>query len=276
LAHIAALLGRGNWRIRRQFGQMSPAQRAQAVEQWSRDMLKALGVALHSQGDVPTHGPVLMVCNHVTWLDILVLHACSHARFVAKSEVHHWPLIGPMAAAAGTLFIERASRRDAMRVVHQMVAALQAGDVLAVFPEGTTSDGLQLLPFHANLIQAAISANAPVLPAETAACAIPSRTCSMATRIDESFFLRKATSKASSISTTSLANTLVTRGWEKSAKACGKPTNTKWASACEARNLRQAGRVTGGPKSPPIQSTAMVIMQPTGEKEVSRDSSAWT
>ena len=164
LAHIAALLGRGNWRIRRQFGQMSPAQRAQAVEQWSRDMLKALGVALHSQGDVPTHGPVLVVCNHVTWLDILVLHACSHARFVAKSEVHHWPLIGPMAAAAGTLFIERASRRDAMRVVHQMVEVLQAGEVLAVFPEGTTSDGLQLLPFHANLIQAAISANAPVLP----------------------------------------------------------------------------------------------------------------
>ena len=165
MAHIAALIGRGNWRIRHQFDQMNPEQRALAVGQWSRDMLKALGVALHSHGDVPTHGPVLMVCNHVTWLDILVLHASAHARFVSKSEVHHWPLIGPMAAAAGTLFIERASRRDAMRVVHQMVAALQAGDVLAVFPEGTTSDGLQLLPFHANLIQAAISANAPVLPA---------------------------------------------------------------------------------------------------------------
>jgi len=144
---------------------MGPAQRVQAVEQWSRDMLQALGVTLHAQGEVPTRGPVLIVCNHVTWLDILVLHACAHARFVSKSEVHHWPLIGPMAAAAGTLFIERASRRDAMRVVHQMVAALQAGDVLAVFPEGTTSDGLQLLPFHANLIQAALSAGAPVLPA---------------------------------------------------------------------------------------------------------------
>jgi 1-acyl-sn-glycerol-3-phosphate acyltransferase len=83
---------------------------------------------------------------------------------VSKSEVHHWPLIGTMAAAAGTLFIERASRRDAMRVVHQMAAALRAGDVLAVFPEGTTSDGLGLLPFHANLIQAAISADAPVVP----------------------------------------------------------------------------------------------------------------
>ena len=165
LAHIAVLIGRGNWRIRHHFDHWSPAQRAQAVEQWSRDMLQALGVELQSIGAVPTQGPLLIVCNHVTWLDILVLHACAHARFVAKSEVHHWPLIGPMAAAAGTLFIERASRRDAMRVVHQMVEVLQAGEVLAVFPEGTTSDGLQLLPFHANLIQAAISANAPVLPA---------------------------------------------------------------------------------------------------------------
>ena len=165
LAHIAVLIGRGNWRIRHHFDHWSPAQRAQAVEQWSRDMLRALGVELQSFGAVPTQGPLLIVCNHVTWLDILVLHACTNARFVAKSEVHHWPLIGPMAAAAGTLFIERASRRDAMRVVHQMVAALQAGDVLAVFPEGTTSDGLLLLPFHANLIQAALSAGAPVLPA---------------------------------------------------------------------------------------------------------------
>ena len=136
LAHIALLIGRGNWRIRHQFDQWSPEQRAQAVEQWSRDMLRALGVELQSFGAVPTQGPVLIVCNHVTWLDILVLHACAHARFVAKSEVHHWPLIGPMAAAAGTLFIERASRRDAMRVVHQMVAALQAGDVLAVLSAG--------------------------------------------------------------------------------------------------------------------------------------------
>ena len=69
-----------------------------------------------------------------------------------------------MAAAGGTLFIERASRRDAMRVVHQMATALKSGDMLAIFPEGTTGDGSVLLPFHANLIQAAISAHAPVMP----------------------------------------------------------------------------------------------------------------
>ena len=75
-----------------------------------------------------------------------------------------WPLIGALATGVGTLFIQRESRRDAMRVVHHMADSLRAGDVLAVFPEGTTSDGVDLLPFHANLLQAAITAGAPVQP----------------------------------------------------------------------------------------------------------------
>jgi 1-acyl-sn-glycerol-3-phosphate acyltransferase len=73
-------------------------------------------------------------------------------------------MLGLLIAGAGTLFIERESRRDAMRVVHHMAEHLQTGDILAVFPEGTTSDGTALLPFHANLFQAAIAVHAPVLP----------------------------------------------------------------------------------------------------------------
>jgi len=107
---------------------------------------------------------MLLVANHISWLDILVLHAARHCRFVSKAGVRHWPLIGTLASGAGTLYIERESRRDAMRVVHHMAESLRAGEVLAVFPEGTTSDGRHLLPFHANLIQAAISADAPVQP----------------------------------------------------------------------------------------------------------------
>jgi len=104
------------------------------------------------------------VANHISWLDILVMHAARHCRFVSKSELKRWPLIGTLATGAGTLYIERESRRDAMRVVHQMAASLKAGEILAVFPEGTTSDGISLLPFHANLIQAAIATPAPVQP----------------------------------------------------------------------------------------------------------------
>jgi 1-acyl-sn-glycerol-3-phosphate acyltransferase len=112
----------------------------------------------------PVNGPVLLVANHISWLDIVVLHAARHCRFVSKAMCKRWPLIGTLATGAGTLYIERESRRDAMRVVHHMADALQAGDILAVFPEGTTSDGISLLPFHANLIQAAVSAGAPVQP----------------------------------------------------------------------------------------------------------------
>jgi 1-acyl-sn-glycerol-3-phosphate acyltransferase len=119
---------------------------------------------LQLRGAPPAHGPMLLVANHISWLDILVLHAARHCRFVSKADVEHWPLIGTLATGAGTLYIERESRRHVMRVVHHMAEALRAGEVLAVFPEGTTGDGGALLPFHGNLVQAAISADAPVQP----------------------------------------------------------------------------------------------------------------
>lgn len=146
------------------FPRLSEEQREMRVQVWARGMLKVLGIELRLQGQPPLCGPVLLVANHISWLDILVMHASGYCRFVAKSDVHRWPLIGTLAAGAGTLFVERASPRDAMRVVHHMAAQLRAGERVAVFPEGTTGDGRALLPFHANLLQAAISAGAPALP----------------------------------------------------------------------------------------------------------------
>ena len=107
---------------------------------------------------------MLLAANHISWVDIVVMHAARHCRFVSKDEVGRWPLVSTLANAADTLYITRESRRDAMRVVHQMAQCLREGDVLAIFPEGTTGDGSSLLPFHANLVQAAISADAPVVP----------------------------------------------------------------------------------------------------------------
>jgi 1-acyl-sn-glycerol-3-phosphate acyltransferase len=146
------------------FPRLSQPQRNERVQAWARRMLTLLGITLELHGQPPRHGPVLLVANHISWLDILVMHAARHCRFVSKADVRHWPLVGALATGGGTLYIERESRRDAMRVVHHMADALRAGDILAVFPEGTTSDGLQLLPFHANLLQAAITADAPVQP----------------------------------------------------------------------------------------------------------------
>lgn len=163
LAWLLAHLLQGVWTVRRHFGRWSATQREQAVQDWARGALRVLGITLQVQGTAAA-GPLLLVANHISWADILVLHACRYCRFVSKSEVRHWPVIGPLASAAGTLYIERESRRDALRVVHHMAESLRAGEVVAVFPEGTTSDGRSQLPFHANLLQAALSVQAPVQP----------------------------------------------------------------------------------------------------------------
>jgi 1-acyl-sn-glycerol-3-phosphate acyltransferase len=110
-------------------------------------------------------GAKLLLANHVSWLDIAAVHAVlPEARFVSKADVKHWPVVGALTAGVGTLFIERASKRDALRVVHQTAEALRAGDTVAVFPEGTTGAGPELLPFHGNLLQAAIATEIPVQP----------------------------------------------------------------------------------------------------------------
>jgi 1-acyl-sn-glycerol-3-phosphate acyltransferase len=154
----------GLWTIYLRFPQLPPSHKEAHVQAWAQRLLVLWGIRLVIRGTPPHSGPVLLVANHISWLDIVVMHAARHCRFVSKSDVRHWPLIGTLATGAGTLYIERASRRDAMRVVHHMAGSLRSGEVVAVFPEGTTSDGVTLLPFHANLLQAAISASAPVQP----------------------------------------------------------------------------------------------------------------
>lgn len=148
------------WRLPR----TDEAGRHRAVQWWSARLLQLLGARLQVDGRF-SEGPVLIVANHVSWLDIMAVHSvCPRARFVSKADVQAWPLIGRLVGAGGTLYIEREKRRDAMRVVHHMAEALRAADAVAVFPEGTTSDGHGLLPFHANLLQAAIAVGAPVQP----------------------------------------------------------------------------------------------------------------
>ncbi len=146
------------------FPKLTPSQREQKVTAWAKGVLRALKVELVVTGQPGFKGPLMLVANHTSWLDIAVLHAGLFSRFVAKHELRPWPVIGFMAAQSGTLFLERRSRRDAMRLVHQIAKCLQDGEVVAVFPEGTTSDGTSVLPFHGNLLQAAISVNAPVQP----------------------------------------------------------------------------------------------------------------
>lgn len=146
------------------FPSLDPARRHARIAWWSAKMLRCLGLRLEVQGSFKA-GAKLIVANHISWLDIMAIHAvCPQARFVSKADVQHWPLVSRLVASANTLYLARESRRDALRVVHQMADALRAGDTVAVFPEGTTGDGAALLPFHANLLQAAIATGTPVQP----------------------------------------------------------------------------------------------------------------
>ena len=141
---------------------LSKQQRDERLQKWARTMLKRLGVELKIVGAPAQAGPMLLVSNHVSWVDIVALYVACPCRFVSKADVERWPLVGALATGGGTLFMRRESRRDAMRTVQRMAQALKNGDILAVFPEGTTSDGSSVLPFHSSLIQAAISADVPV------------------------------------------------------------------------------------------------------------------
>ena len=168
---VALKLLRGIWHvlvgwftIYFRFPQLNLLQREARVQAWATQLLRIWEIELEVRGQPVLAGPALLVCNHISWLDILVIHATRHCRFVSKSELREWPLIGTLATGAGTLYIERENRKDALRMVKEMAQALKDGDVLAVFPEGTTGDGIDLLPFHANLIQSAIAADVPIQP----------------------------------------------------------------------------------------------------------------
>ncbi|MEK8044970.1 lysophospholipid acyltransferase family protein [Ideonella margarita] len=165
MARVLVHLGHGMILMALRFERMTVQQRHAMVQWWSRKLLAVVGLSLTVNGQARQAGG-LLIANHVSWLDIAVLHAaCPQARFVSKADVRKWPLLGWLIAGVGTLFIERERKRDAMRMVHDMAAALQRGETVAVFPEGTTGAGAQTLPFHANLLQAAIAVEAPIIPA---------------------------------------------------------------------------------------------------------------
>jgi len=141
------------------------ARRWRAVQKWSRGVVRSAGVTVKVKGSVPKHGArVMAVSNHVSWLDIQVLHSVWHLRFVAKSEIRHWPFIGWLSARTGTLFVERGNPRHATRINSAIHQAFADGDAVAVFPEGKTTRGEQLLRFHSSLLQPAVDEQALIVP----------------------------------------------------------------------------------------------------------------
>ena len=138
------------------------------IQWWSGQLLAALNLRVISQGNLPsdheTLSNTMFVANHISWTDIYALNSIIPLRFISKSEVKSWPIVGYLASKANVLFIDRDRRRDAARIVDTAVVGLKAGDNLCFFPEGTTTDGTVLKPFKSSLIEAAIQANSTVWP----------------------------------------------------------------------------------------------------------------
>lgn len=133
-----------------------------AVRCWSRLFNRSIGLRITHHGAPPPLGAALIVANHISWIDIFVIDTWHPCRFIAKSEINHWPVIGWLCRHTGTLFISRQNRHDTGRIRHQMVHGLSRGHSLGVFPEGTTTDGSAMLPFNPSLLQAALDTKAPV------------------------------------------------------------------------------------------------------------------
>ena len=142
------------------------ARREHLVRQWSRRLLSLCGVSCVADDRTGRQGPPrsLIVSNHTSWLDIFVINAHRPCRFVAKAEIRDWPLVGRLCGMNGTIFIARGKRGEVRQVYEGLIAALAAGERVAFFPEGSTSDQGTVLPFHANLFEAAIEAGVPIQP----------------------------------------------------------------------------------------------------------------
>jgi 1-acyl-sn-glycerol-3-phosphate acyltransferase len=138
-------------------------RRRQVRYRWSRKLLALFAFELKISGTLPTQAG-LIAANHVSWVDIFAMNALTPVAFVSKDDVIDWPIIGTLARHNETIFLQRGSRGHAHTIGREMAERLQSGNWLAVFPEGTTTDGTHLHPFHGALLQPAIDAGVPITP----------------------------------------------------------------------------------------------------------------
>jgi len=137
--------------------------REAAVRWWQRNLLRTFGIRVRAVG-APVEGAVLMVANHLSWLDITLMHSQRAMHFVAKSEIAGWPVVGMLASRAGTLFHRRGSSESLGSVQEQMITTLRKGAAVGVFPEGSAGPADQVRVFHARILQPAVATGAPVQP----------------------------------------------------------------------------------------------------------------
>lgn len=156
----------GEYFVRRLRGPLSEQTRIDVLHRWSRRTLPRMGIAIEAAG--PPIAAGLIASNHLSYLDILVYSAIAPCAFVSKHEVRSWPAVGWIATLAGTIYVDRSRRSETHAIQPEIQSALSSGLRLFLFPEGTSSDGSRVLPFHSSLFQPAVDLQAPVSAAHIA------------------------------------------------------------------------------------------------------------
>lgn len=166
ILRLIAHLAKGIFLVWVVFPHINAIQRDIMIVGWSQELLGILRARLRLLGHIPpaTVSSVLFAANHISWLDILAINAFRRVRFVAKAEVRRWPVIGWLAARTGTTFLRRSRNYEVPRLVRTVGRSLRKGHCVALFPEGTTTDGTSVQPFHSGLFESAITAEAMVWP----------------------------------------------------------------------------------------------------------------
>lgn len=137
------------------------AWRRRAFQAWGRACCAWMGVAVERSGSRP-RPPFLLVCNHLSYVDIFVLAGETGCVFLSKAEIGRWPVVGFMARCMGTLFVDRTRRTDVARVIRQIEERLALAQGIVLFPEGTSTAGDSVLPFRTSLLEPAARARLPV------------------------------------------------------------------------------------------------------------------
>ncbi|HTY89489.1 MAG TPA: lysophospholipid acyltransferase family protein [Candidatus Acidoferrum sp.] len=134
--------------------------RAAWLQRWSQRVLEDLNIRVERRGVPPAAG--VLACNHLSYLDIIVLAAAQPVIFVAKNEIRHWPVFGWLARGAGTLFVRRDHKSDVAKFNDAFAAVVKEGVILGLFPEGTSTNSRQVLPFYSSLFEPAVQGRWPV------------------------------------------------------------------------------------------------------------------
>ena len=240
------------------FPWLAAARRDRLIMAWARRLLRVLGVQARIAAAPGLPGGALLVCNHVSWLDIYLIYAARRVHFVSKSEVRAWPVAGWLALKTGTLFLERGRRADTARVNAEMFALMQSGAWVAVFPEGTTSDGRGLRRFLPSLLQPAVDLNCPIVPAALRYRTLAGEFTPVAAYVDEMNLwtsLIRIVSEPGLVAELHIGEPILPQGHRRDLAARAEAATARLLGVAPARGTPPDARPTGGHGAAPADTS---------------------